>query len=235
MINSNSNSMKTISYTQVIDLSHIIDPNIPRWPGDPPVEFESVAELNQDGYYLRRFSMGEHSGTHINAPNSFYPDGPGIDRYPARALVVPAVAIDICDRAAANPDYALTKDDILSWEAKHDRIPVGCLVLLYTGWQSKWGDARAFLQQFPGFSTEATRFMLAERGIAGVGIDTHGVDPEVDSTFSINKLVLREQKIVLENLTNLDRLPPTGATLVIGILRLRGGSGSPVSVLALIP
>jgi len=234
-MNSNSNRIETISYSQVIDLSHIIDPNIPRWPGDPPVEFESVAELNQDGYYLRRFSMGEHSGTHMNSPKSFFPDGPGIDRYPAKSLVVPAVAIDIRDRAAANPNYALTKDDILSWEAKHDRIPVGSIVLLYTGWQSKWNDAGAFLQQFPGFGTEATSFMLAERSIAGVGIDTHGVDPAVDSSFSINKLVLREQKIVLENLTNLDRLPPTGATLVIGILRLRGGSGTPVSVLALIP
>lgn len=234
-MNSKSNTIKTISYSQVIDLSHIIDPNIPQWPGDPPVQFESVAELNQDGYYLRRFSMGEHSGTHMNAPKSFYPDGAGIDRYRAKSLVVPAVAIDICDRAAANPNYALTKDDILGWEAKHDRIPVGSIVLLYTGWQNKWGDAGAFLPQFPGFGTEATCFMLAERGIAGVGIDTHGVDPAADSSFSINKLVLREQKIVLENLTNLDRLPTTGATLVIGILRLRGGSGTPVSVLALIP
>lgn len=235
MINSNSNQIETITYSQIIDLSHIIHPNIPRWQGDPPVEFESVAELNQDGYYLRRFSMGEHSGTHINAPKSFYPDGPGIDSYRAESLVVPAVAIDLCEKTAANPDYALSKDDILSWEAKHDRIPGGSIVLLYTGWQHKWGDARAFLQQFPGFGTEATCFMLAERGIAGVGIDTHGVDPAVDSTFSINKLVLREHKIVLENLTNLDRLPPTGATLVIGILRLQGGSGAPVSVLAFIP
>jgi kynurenine formamidase len=90
---SNSPNLKSITYTKIVDLSHVIDPNIPIWQNDPPVEFESVAELEKDGYYLRRFSMGEHSGTHINAPNSFYPDGIGIDSYPSESLVVPAIVI----------------------------------------------------------------------------------------------------------------------------------------------
>ncbi|MEW6496217.1 MAG: cyclase family protein, partial [Cyanobacteriota bacterium] len=102
----------TITFSQVIHLSHIIDPNIPRWPDDPPVEFETVADLEKDGYYLRRFSIGEHSATHMNAPNSFYATGASIDQYPAESLVLPAVVIDICNQAAHHPDYAVAVSDV---------------------------------------------------------------------------------------------------------------------------
>src|ERR671932_1876894 len=97
----------TITITRVVNLSHLIDPKIPQWPGDPPVEFETVGKLENDGYYLRRFSLGEHSATHMNAPNSFYPQGMSIDQYPAESLVAKAVVIDIRDRAEANPNYAI--------------------------------------------------------------------------------------------------------------------------------
>ncbi len=232
----------TITIRRVVHLSHVIDPEIPQWPGDPPVEFETVAELENDGYYLRRFSLGEHSATHMNAPNSFYADGMSIDQYPAESLVAKAVLIDIRKQAAANPDYALALSDVLTWEQQYGQIPQGSVVLLFTGWQSKWSDDAAFLNQdasgglhFPGFGSEATQFLLAERQIAGVGIDTHGVDSGQNTTFATNRLVLEQPRIVLENLTNLDQLPAIGTTLVIGVLRLRGGSGSPVAVLALLP
>jgi kynurenine formamidase/alkylation response protein AidB-like acyl-CoA dehydrogenase len=233
---------KKITYSRVIHLSHVIDGDIPQWEGDPSVEFEVVAELDQDSYYLRRFSLGEHSATHMNAPKSFYFDGRGIDEFCAESLVVPGVVIDIRDGARVNWDYALCVEDILGWEARYGEIPPGCVVLLYTGWQEKWSDGSAFLNQdaqggmhFPGFGIDATRFLLEERQVAGVGIDTHGVDSGQDSTFATNRLVLERQGIVLENLTNLDQLPPIGATLVIGVLRLRGGSGSPCGVLAFVP
>jgi len=114
-------------------------------------------------------------------------------------------------------------------------------VLLFTGWQSNWSDKAAFLNQdasgglhFPGFGSEATQFLLLKRQIAGLGIDTHGVDSGQDTTFATNRLILEQPRIVLENLTNLDQLPAIGTTLVIGVLRLLGGSGSPVAVLALL-
>ncbi|MBV8884286.1 MAG: cyclase family protein [Chroococcidiopsidaceae cyanobacterium CP_BM_RX_35] len=233
---------RTITFKRVLHLSHAIAPNIPQWPGDPSVEFATVASLEKNGYYLRRFSMGEHSATHINAPNSFYPNGRQIHQYPAESMIVSAVVIDIRLLAADNPDYALTHTDILMWEQKHGSIPAGNAVLLYTGWQSKWPDKKAFFNpdatgklHFPGFGIEATRFLLNERQIAGVGIDTHGVDSGQDTTFAINRLVLAQPRLVLENLTNLEQLPPTGTTLVIGILHLWGGSGSPAAVMALVP
>ncbi|BDI15614.1 cyclase [Nostoc cf. commune SO-36] len=235
-------SQNSITYTRVIHLSHVIDVDIPQWSGDPTVEFETVAELNNDGYYLRRFSLGEHSATHINAPNSFHSSAVGIDQYPAQSLVVPAVVINICQATAVNPDYALTIADVLAWEEEYGEISPGCVVILNTGWQKKWLDKSAFLNHdsqgiahFPGFGSDAAQFLLDERQIAGVGIDTHGVDPGQDNSFAINRLVLEQPRIVLENLTNLDQLPSKGTTLAIAPLRLRGGSGSPVGVLALVP
>lgn len=233
---------KTLSYSHIIDLSHVISTDIPLWPGDPPVELEPVAEFDRDGYYLRRFSMGEHSATHMNAPNSFHQDGVGIDAYSPESLVVPAVVIDVREQAAADPDYALSTEDVMIWEAEHGKIPADSVVIAYTGWQDKWSDPTAFFNEdaegglhFPGFGGETTTYLLEQRGIAGVGIDTHGVDPGQDENYATNTQVLAQQGIVLENLTHLGELPATGTTLVIGILRLQDGSGSPVSVLAFVP
>jgi kynurenine formamidase len=235
----NSNNLKTIAYSRIVDLTHTIHPNIPIWPGDPPTEITTVSQIETSGYFLRKFSMSEHSGTHMNAPKSFDSAGTSIDNYTPQSLVVPAIAIDIREQSLANPDYTLTIDDILTWEQQHQPIAPGCIVILYTGWQEKWHDDREFFNQddrgichFPGFGKPATQFLLEERLIAGVGTDTHGVDPGQDESFTINKLVLKKQLIVLENLANLHELTATQIVLVIGILRLVGGSGSPVSVLA---
>lgn len=226
---------------EVIHLSHVIDEKIPQWEGDPNIKFETVADWKNDGYYLRQFSMGEHSATHINAPISFHGNGAGIDEYRANSLVLPAVVIDICPSVAVNPDYVLSIADIEVWEDRYGKIPDKCLVLLRTGWQEKWNDEKAFFNKdirgamhFPGFGVDATKLLIQKRNIAGIGIDTHGVDGGKDTNFTINRLVLDRQRIVLENLTNLEQLPPTGIKVVIGILRLRGGSGSPVGVVALL-
>ena len=205
------------------------------------MEFETVASRDQEGYHLRRFSLGEHSGTHICAPSGYYPEGATIDDYAAESLIVPAVLIDAHRQAAANRDYTLSREDLLSWENGHGPVPAGALLLMYTAWPDKWEDPAAYLGQdtgglhFPGLGFAAVRFLLEERGIAGVGVDTPGVDSGQDEALSVSRLVLEQPRILLENLTNLHRLPATGVTLVIGILRLKGGSGSPASVLAFIP
>ena len=233
--------MTCINYSQIIDLSHVITPSIPLWPDDPAVSFEVVASQEQDGYYLRRFSMGEHSATHMNAPNTFYPDGIAIDGYCPESLVRPAVVIDVQDKVLENADYVITVEDVMGWEQVHGRIEAGSIVVFYTGWQRLWHDPEQFINEdeqglhFPGVGAGAAQFLLDERQIAGIGIDTHGVDPGQDTTFASNHLVLAKAGIILECLTRLDQLPPKGSTLVIGILRLEAGSGSPVSVLAFVP
>jgi kynurenine formamidase len=233
---------RMICYSRVVDLSHRIDPEMPRWEGDPTIDFDPIAQITSEGYYLRRFAMGEHSGTHMNAPNSFFADASGIDGYPPECLVMSACVIDQCAKAELDSDYVLSIEDVLAWEAVNGEIPAGSLVVLFTGWQFRWHKPSAFLNydeqgmpHFPGFSEAATLFLLTERSIAGVGIDTHGVDAGQDATYATNRAVLAQQGIVLECLTNLEQLPPTGTTLTIGILRLKEGSGSPASVLAFVP
>ena len=234
--------IKTIKFSNIVDLSHLITPEIPLWPGDPRVEFKTVARLEKDGYYLRRFSIGEHSATHMNAPNSFHHQGAGIDAYAPQSLVQPAVVIDVRRQSRQNPDYIITSQDVIRWEKKYGRIKSKSIVIFYTGWQERWQSPKAFLNpdangglHFPGIGGQTTHFLLKQRNIAGVGIDTHGVDPGQDEQYATNTQILANNGIVLECLTNLHKLPPKGATLVIGLLRLHQGSGSPVSVLAFTP
>ena len=144
--------------------------------------------------------------------------------------------------SADNPDFLLGLEDVAAWESHYGVVPTGSIVLLNTGWHSKWASPGEFLNldrsgvgHFPGFRFDAVRFLLGKRGIGGIGIDTHGVDGGSDQTFAVNRLMLEQPLVVLENLANLDQLPATGVTLVIGPLHLVGGSGSPASVLALAP
>jgi kynurenine formamidase len=236
-------STRTISYSRVVDLTHVISPSIPLWPGDPYVVLEVVARMEKDGYYLRSVTIGEHSATHMNAPNSF---GSGnteaITSYPAEQRVVPAVVIDVREKAVKDADYQLTKDDVVAWEKTNGEIAPGSFVILFTGWQDRWSDPKAYINQdaknrphFPGFAGATTKWLLAERQISGVGIDTHGVDPGLDTSYATNTQIAEAHKIAIECMANLDQLPPTGATLVLGPLQLEDGSGSPLSIMAFVP
>ncbi len=234
--------IKTIVYRRVVDLSHPISPDIPVWPGDPAVSFETVAHLSREGYYLRRFSMGEHSGTHLASPAAFDSLGSGPDDLPASSLILPATVMDVTGRVDSDADYALSVDDIVDWESRHETIAPGSLALLFTGWQRYWEQPERFINlgedgmmHTPGFSAEAAGFLLRQRKVSGLGTDTHGIDVGVDTDLTVSRMALAESAVALECLNNLDRLPPTGATVIVGRLRLVGGSGSPAGVLALTP
>jgi kynurenine formamidase len=234
--------MPQITYSWVVELSHTLHIGIPLWPGDPPVEIQTEARIETDGYALRSFSMGEHSGTHMNAPAHFYPRGRTVDGIAPESLVLPAVVIDVRLQVALDEDFALNSAGVEAWEADNGRVPRGCLVILFTGWQERWDDPAAFINRgadgrlhFPGFGLDAARLLLDERGAAGLGSDAHSVEIGLDAAFSVNQYALARGVLVLENLTNLEHLPPQGATLAIGLLRLEGASGTPAAVLAFIP
>lgn len=233
---------RTITYRRVVSLSHPIHPAIPTWPGDPPVQLEPVATYQREGYFLRRLALGEHTATHASAPVAFTPGAPSVDQYRPEALVAPAVVIDARRDSAQDPDWVLSPREIQAWEEAHRPIEPGALVLLHTGWEERWPDPVAFLNadpagtlHFPGFGVEAARWLLDHRQVAGIGIDTHGVDPGRDQTYGASRAILARGGLILENLAHLHELPPKGAWLVVGLLPLVGGSGSPAAVLALVP
>jgi kynurenine formamidase len=240
---SSAAGQKTIAYSRVVDLSHVVSPKIPLWPGDPKVVFTVVATMAKDGYYLRKFAIGEHSATHMNAPNSFVSGNTqAITSYSPEQRVVSAVVIDVRAKCAANADYQLTQQDVLDWEAKNGQIASGSFVIMLTGWEDKWSDPTAFINQdtkgnlhFPGFAKATTMWLVSDRHIAGVGIDTHGVDPGSDTTYATNTEMANTHKIAIECMANLDQLPAKGATLILAPLQLQDGSGSPMDIIALVP
>jgi kynurenine formamidase len=225
----------------VVDMQQPITPQMAIWPDDPKPTFTTLASIAKEGYFLRSFSIGEHSATHINAAGSFI-DGKALqEAYVGQKTVAPAVVIDARAESAANPDYALTVAKIAEWEKANGPIAEGSVVLMLTGWASKWEDQAAFFNKndsglhFPGFSAEASKWLYDNRKIGGLGIDTHGIDPGQDTNFSSNMLVAQNGGIALECLNNIDKLPIKGAVLVVGSLKLVGGSGSPAAVTALLP
>lgn len=212
------------------------------WPGDPRPATRVWATIEANGYALNRWAIGEHTGTHLGAPAHFTPGGPTVDQLAVEHLVGPCAMIDARDRAERDPDYALSVDDLIAWEARHGPIPRRSFVLLGTGWDRHWSAPDRYfnvddhgVMHFPGFSPEAAAWLLNQRDALGLGIDTPGVDPGCDTSFATNERLSRAGRIHLENLCQVTQLPPQGAWLVIGALPLVGGSGSPARVLALIP
>lgn len=230
-----------IEVNQVVDLTQPLYQGMPYWPGTEPINIERLADYDQ-GYRMHRFTMWENIGTHVDSPSHFAA-GRGkrtIDQLIPRDLVLPLVVVDVEAKAAADADYLLSVDDIRAWEKIHGRIAAGSLVAMHSGWHRKFSDPGAYVNQdekgvlhFPGFSVAAAKILL-EREVAGIGIDTMSLDPGNDLSFPVHNIMLGADRFQVENLNNLDRVPPRGAIVVIGVLPVRGGSQAQARILALI-
>ncbi len=230
---------RTIAAGNVLDLTHALSPAFPIWPGNAPIKLTNTATVAKEGYYANRWDLAEHHGTHLDAPAHFAPNGLTAERLGVSSLVVPAAVIDLRERARKDADAVVTVDDLKAWEKAHGRLPKGCGVFLCSGWGAKAGDAKAFLGQdeskalhFPGFSKEACAFLLAEREVAGLGVDTLSLDCGASKDFAAHKVWLGAGRWGLECVANLAQLPPAGATVFVGAPKVRGASGGPTRVLA---
>lgn len=228
-----------IDQYKVISLTHNISSNIPIWPGDPPFESCPVASLKEDSYFLRAFRMGEHSGTHVNAPRSFFESES--DNW-VKPRLLKTVVIDVNDDARSSKNAVYNKNHLKKFELEQGEIPAKCFVIFRTGWDKYWQNPNKFLGlnakkelHFPSISLAVIKTLIKERHVSGIGVDTHGLDAPDDSTYSNNKLVLSNGGIVVECLANLKQLPCWGSWCLIAPLPLVNGSGSPAIVSALIP
>ena len=211
------------------------------WPGSDVFATETVGEIAVDGWFGRVFRTPEHAGTHMDAPAHFARDGRTVDSFTAAELVVEAAVIDAREACERDPGHAVGVAEIEGFEAANGRLPGDGAVLVSTGWDRHRDDAERLLGgsgdgelRFPGLDPEAAS-LIVERGVAGIGIDTLSVDAGAASGFPVHHRTLPAGLWHLEGLVNLDRLPPRGATIVIGAVPLQGGSGAPARVLALVP
>lgn len=238
-----------LSRYELVDLSHAYSPSTLYWPTSPggftftPIHVGPTPA----GYFYSAYAFAspEHGGTHLDAPVHFDSAGVSVDRVPVARLVARAVVIDVTAKAAADPDYRLTVADVEAFEAAHGKIEPGTMVLLRTGWSARWGNRKAYFGDdtpgdasklhFPGYGEDAARLLVEEREVATIGIDTPSVDYGPSTDFVVHRRGAPRGVANLENLTNLDRLPPTGATVVALPMKIEGGSGAPLRAVALVP
>jgi kynurenine formamidase len=211
-------------------------------------QLEEISRYDERGpmWYWNNIHTGEHTGTHLDAPNHWVTGRDGLDvaQVPLRTLVAPAVVLDASERVAKDPDFLLRIEDVQAWEAEHGALPDGGWLLYRTGWDEHSGDQERFLNvdetgsHTPGVAADCARWLAGQTPIVGLGVETVGTDAgramELDPAFPCHSLILGAGKCGLTQLRNVAQLPATGALLVVCPLPIVGGSGSPARVLALV-
>jgi kynurenine formamidase len=240
---------------EVVDLTQPLSERTPviklpeQFAQTPGLKVHEISSYDERGpaWAWNWLEIGEHTGTHLDAPIHWVTgrDGLDVSQIPLKHLVAPAVVIDKSAESAEDPDYVLTVEDIRAFEDEYGPLPEGSWLLFRTGWDARADDEDLFLNagsgrpQSPGFDTECARWIADESPLLGVGVETVGIDAgaaaEFDPPFPVHYYLLGVGKYGLTQLANLDSLPPTGTLLVVAPLKLTGGTGSPVRSFALVP
>ncbi|CAL8102906.1 unnamed protein product [Orchesella dallaii] len=245
-----------------IDLTYSFNNETMAWPGRKSSFYVEAEGFTEGGYWVasKGFCTSEHTSTHIDAPYHAYKEGRKLHEVPLEDLIdIPGVMIDIYDKVHKFEDgkldvienYALTQDDILEWEEKNGKIPQGAVVLLRTGWETRWGDMKLYRGEkddpkpmdsegiialfnlnFPAFDVSAARYLAVERQVLGVGVDTLSIDPGNSNTFPAHRIFASRNIYMLEMVANLHLLPPKGFNLWMVPFKVDFGTGAPTRVLA---
>jgi kynurenine formamidase len=229
------------SFTSVIDLTHTLSPEFPTFFGTPGIAIDQRYTLKKNGANVNWWHVLEHAGTHVDAPLHYSDAGVSVDRIPAEQLIAQLAVIDIAAKAAADADYALGKQDLVEWEARHGVLPDGCCVAMHSGWSRYVTEPAKFggkdtsgVFHFPGFDPGAAEWLLKERRVAGIAVDTLSLDPGNSKDFKTHALWLPAGRWGIENIANLDKVPAVGATLVVGAPKVKDATGGPARIFALV-
>lgn len=231
---------RPVTFSRVVDLTHAMGPDFPTYFGAVQLEIEDLATLANDGFNMKRWTVVEHTGTHMDAPFHFSADQASADLIPIENLVVPLAVVDIRAKAAPNPDAQLTLDDLRAWEAQNGPIPAGACVAMLSGWEEhlasdKFRNADGDgVMHFPGFHIEAIEFLLEERAVHGIAVDTLSLDFGASPDFAVHYRWLPAGRWGMESVANLGQLPAKGATIVAGGPKIKGATGGPSRVIALV-
>jgi kynurenine formamidase len=233
----------------VLDMTYPLDDAAIFWPTAKPFSLTKVGwGLTPGGWWYasNEFSASEHGGTHADAPVHFAAGGRTIGQIPINEWIGPAVKVDVTVKCDKDRDYLLSVDDLKTWEKDNGRIPEGAWILMYTGIGTRfYPDKKMVLGtekigqeaipelSFPGFSAESAEFLVKERDIKGMAIDTPSIDRGKSVDFRVHQVLFAADKLALENIANLDRLPAKGATLYVMPMLIREGTGAPARVFAI--
>jgi len=231
-----------------VDLTYAFSEEAIYWPTADGFQLDEVSYGMTPGgwfYSSYNFSASEHGGTHFDAPIHFAEGRETAEEVPLDRLVGPAAVVDVTERA--HPDYLVTVEDLTAWESTHGPIPPGAILLLRTGWGERWPDPLRYLGtdrkgpeavpelHFPGLSPEAARWLVENRAIDAIGIDTPSIDYGQSTTFETHQILYAQNMPGFENVANLEALPEWGAYLVALPMKIQGGSGGPLRIAAFIP
>lgn len=234
---------RTLTAAKLVNLSHQIDEESPHFPALPSLSKKDIFTL-KDGFHVQEFTVVGQYGTHIDAPIHFVEGGKWLEEIPLEDLFLPLYVIDKSEAVAANPNYELTKEDILVFEAEHGQIATGSFVAFRSDWHKRWPNQEAFRnldhnghQQTPGWSHEALAFLIHERGVKAVGHET--LDTDSGKAAADNGGALKQEYYLLEQgiyqvevLANLDQVPATGSLISIAFPNWKQATGSPVRAIA---
>ncbi|MDZ7342892.1 MAG: cyclase family protein [candidate division KSB1 bacterium] len=232
-----------------IDLTHEFSSATIYWPTSETFKLDSVfAGITDKGFYYaaNNFRAAEHGGTHLDSPIHFAAGRMTVDQIPLEQLIAPAVVIDVSEKAQANRDYQVTTEDFTAWESQHQKIPDNSIVLLRTGYHRFWPDRLRYLGtdkrgqegvsalHFPGLHPEAARWLVANRKINAIGLDTPSIDYGQSQLFESHQILFDKNIPAFENVANLDQLPAMGALVFALPMKIKGGSGGPLRIVALV-
>jgi len=233
-----------------IDLTHAFSADTIYWPtADPFVLTTEFSGRTPQGFFYvaKKFSASEHGGTHLDAPIHFGEGRQSADELPLDRLIGPAVCIDVSAPCLANPDYEISVTDLQGWERIHGKIPDDSIVLLHTGYARFWPDRKKYLGtelrgpegvaqlSFPGLAPAAAEWLVQNRKVRSIGLDTASIDYGKSQKYQTHVVLLNRNIPVFENVMNLDQVPATGAQVVALPMKIKGGSGGPLRIIAWVP
>ena len=226
----------------MVDMTYPLTTDFPLFPVYDPVRVAEKFTCDKHGFAVNSWAFDEHSGTHVDAPAHFDAGGATVDQIAPEELILPIAVVDISARVEHDDDATVVPDDVLDWERRNGPLPERCALFARTGWGARVEDPVAYLNRdasgtlhTPGFSGDLSDFLKHERpGVRAIGLDTASLDIGASQDFPAHVSWLPSGRFGIENLANLDALPPLGAVAIVGAPRLAGGSGGPTRVLALI-
>ncbi|WP_169977567.1 cyclase family protein [Tautonia rosea] len=242
-------ALASLLQSRAIDLTHTFDDQTIYWPKDKHFCHERTQWGETEGgtgwYASATYSASEHGGTHLDSPIHFAEGQATTDQISIDRLIGPAVVVDVTEACRADRDYQLQTADLMAWESRHGRIPDRAIVLVRTGFGAFWPDKNQYLGtdkpgdvanlHFPGIGPEAARWLVAERSLSGIGLDTASLDHGPSQDFAAHRILNGAGLFGLENVANLDQLPEAGAVILAFPMKIGGGSGGPTRIVALLP